>query len=147
MELAPKRTRNTIQRKAVQEAIRSLAGCHPTAAEVYATVRMGHPQLSLATVYRALHALVEQRAIIEMYIDNVTRYDVGMAESVPEALPHHHVTCRHCGSVTDVCASAVSPHFLRAVEAAAEGFALDFHPIQFRGVCPECQAATSSSAR
>jgi Fe2+ or Zn2+ uptake regulation protein len=143
MEIATKRTRNTIQRKAVQEAVLSLAGRHPTAAEVYAMVRIGYPQLSLATVYRALHALVEQRAITEMRVDNVARYDVGMTEDSPEALPHHHVSCRVCGVVTDISASALPPHVLHAVEEAIDGFALDFYPIQFLGVCPGCRAATS----
>ncbi len=145
MDLATKRTRNTIQRKAVQEAIHMLAGNHPTAAEVYATVRIGYPQLSLATVYRALHALVEQQAITEMRIDNVARYDVGMAGHVPQSLPHHHVVCRSCGQVTDICASALPVHFLRAVEEATEGFTLDFHPIQFRGVCAACRPTVPST--
>jgi Fe2+ or Zn2+ uptake regulation protein len=143
MELATKRTRNTIQRKAVQEAVHSLAGHHPTAADVFAVVRVGYPQLSLATVYRALHALVEQQAITEMRVENVARYDVGMIEHAPDALPHHHIVCRVCGGVGDVCASALPTHLLRAVEEASEGFSLDFHPIQFRGVCPKCQSDTS----
>jgi Fur family ferric uptake transcriptional regulator len=144
MELATKRTRNTIQRKAVQEAVHSLAGHHPTAAEVYAMVRIGYPQLSLATVYRALHALVEQRAITEMRVENVARYDVGMTENSPEALPHHHLVCRVCGVVTDICASALPVDLLRTVEEATEGFALDLHPIQFRGVCPRCRITPSA---
>ena len=144
MENATKRTRNTIQRRAVQEAIHALAGHHPTAAEVYAAVRIGYPQLSLATVYRALHALVEQRTITEMRFENVARYDVGMAEDSPESLPHHHVVCRVCGTVTDVCASALPAQALRIVEEATNGFVLDFHPLQFRGVCAECGETAST---
>lgn len=141
MGIVTKRTRNTIQRKAVQEAVHALAGHHPTAAEVYAAVRLGYPQLSLATVYRALHALVEQSAITEIRFENVARYDVGMAEGSPEALPHHHVVCRLCGAVADVCVSALPAQSLQAVEEATDGFLLDFHPIQFRGVCAECRTA------
>ena len=135
-----KRTRNTIQRRAVQEAIHALAGHHPTAAEVHARVRVGHPHLSLATVYRALHALVEQQAITEMRIDTVARYDVGMAEHLPQSLPHHHVVCRSCGRVTDISASVLPFQFFRAVEEATEGFLLDSHPIQFCGVCAACRS-------
>lgn len=142
-----KRTRNTIQRKAVQEAVHALAGQHPTAAEVYVAVRAGHPHLSLATVYRSLHALVAQQAITEIRIENVARYDVGMTESLPESLPHHHVICRVCGMVTDVRASALPPHLLQGVEEATEGFALDFHPIQFRGVCAVCRTDTAAPPR
>ena len=143
MEIATKRTRNTIQRKAVQEAIHALAGRHPTASEVYAWVRVGYPQLSLATVYRALHALVEQQAITEIRVDTVARYDVGMTHHAPQPSPHHPIVCRVCGSVADVCTSALPLPFLQAVEEATEGFALDFFPIQFQGVCAPCRLPTS----
>ncbi|MBC8101862.1 MAG: transcriptional repressor [Cytophagales bacterium] len=145
MRLATKRTRNTIQRKAVQEAIHSLAGQHPTASEVYAAVRERYPQLSLATVYRALHALVEQHAVTEMRVENVARYDIGMGSALsPIACPHHHIVCRRCGRVTDVCASAIPSPLLQAIGEAANGFQVDAHPIQFRGVCASCQVVPLS---
>lgn len=139
MEIALRRTRNTIQRKAVEEAVHTLAGKHPTAAEVYAAVRESYPQLSLATVYRALHALVQQRAITEIRIENVARYDVGMTPEMAEADPHHHMVCRVCGAVTDIDASALPGEFLKALESTVQGCLLDPHPIQFRGVCVSCQ--------
>lgn len=139
------RTRNTAQRKAVLDAVHALAGQHPTAADVFALVRRDHPQLSLATVYRALHALVAQGAVTEVRAENVARYDVGIANPSPAALPHHHLVCRVCGAVEDVSASAVPAALLRAVASAAGGFALDLHPVQFTGVCASCRAAKTAA--
>ncbi|HVK03259.1 MAG TPA: transcriptional repressor [Armatimonadaceae bacterium] len=134
-----KRTRNTVQRRAVLEAVRSLgaSGAHPTAADVFAEVRCHCPHLSLATVYRALHALVEQREIGETRIENVARYDAS-----PD--PHHHVICRSCGAVADVFAS-LPPLAVRRLSEASS-FALDTHAINFNGTCPGCQATSSSAA-
>lgn len=129
------RTRNTEQRKAVLSVVQSLAGQHPTAAEVYEVVRLHHPRMSLATVYRALHALVQQNAVCEMRIENVARYDAGPC-------PHHHVVCRRCGAVMDICAEKMPESvasLLRALEDVS-GFALDQHPIQVSGVCKTCRS-------
>lgn len=128
---AVKRTRNTLQRKAVLSAVQSLNGCHPTAADIFVEVRTSHPSMSLATVYRALHALVEQNSISEMRVDNVARYDAG-------SVSHHHVVCRRCGSITDVGADALPSTFLRTLERKT-GFQLDRNPLQISGVCPACR--------
>lgn len=123
-----KRTRNTVQRKAVLEAVRALPG-HPSAADVFARVRADYPSLSLATVYRALHALADQGELVEMQIENIARYDAGLR-------PHHHVVCRACGAVADV-AAPLPEQALRSLEQVS-GYTLDPHPVQFTGLCPAC---------
>ena len=123
-----KRTRNTVQRKAVLGAIHSLSG-HPTAADIYARVRADYPHLSLATVYRALHALVEHGDIVEIRAENVSRFDAG-------PFPHHHILCRRCGIVTDIPASLPETPLFDL--EAASGYIIDAHPIQFTGICPGC---------
>nr|CAA9222868.1 Peroxide stress regulator PerR, FUR family [uncultured Armatimonadetes bacterium] len=124
-----KRTRNTVQRRAVLDSLLALPG-HPTAADVFGHVRESYPNLSLATVYRALHALVEQGAVLEMRVENVSRYDGGQT-------PHHHVVCRACGAVADAPAEALPTPVLGNLERAS-GFVLDRHPVQFTGICPQC---------
>jgi len=128
-----RRTRNTGQRKAVLATLRSLGG-HPTAADVFAHVRArgGYPHLSLATVYRALDALIEQGEVVEMRVAGVGRYDAG-------PLPHHHVVCRDCASVADV--PTLLPHDVLNALGEASGYLVDpDHPIQFFGLCPVCAA-------
>lgn len=133
---AMKRTRNTVQRRAVREAVRAFPG-HPTAADIFARVRQNYPRLSLATVYRALHALVQQGQIGETRIDNVSRYDAS-------PVPHHHVVCRRCGAIGDVPAP-LSAGTLRRLRQAAGGFSLDAHSIQLSGLCPGCVSLLSAA--
>lgn len=128
-----KRTRNTLQRRAVLQSVRDLGGDHPTAGDVWAHVRDAHPQLSLATVYRALHALVEQREIGETRVENVARFDAS-------PIPHHHVVCRECGVIADVTAPLPAAA-VRALRAAAPFPLLDLNALQLTGVCADCAAA------
>lgn len=126
-----------MQRKAVLGAVHALGG-HPTAADVYARLREDHPHLSLATVYRALHALVAQGVIGEAaaHIENITRYDCSPA-------PHPHAVCRACGSVADL-AGPLPASFVRAA-VKSSGFVLDSLSVQFSGLCPDCAAAAAAA--
>jgi Fe2+ or Zn2+ uptake regulation protein len=112
---------------------------HPTAAEVFVRVRgQGHPNLSLATVYRALHALVQHGEIAETRIAHVARYDALL-------LPHHHVVCRVCGAVADVAAEALPPQITSRLERES-GFRLDTRAFfQFAGICPPAPRPEGSS--
>ena len=130
-----KRTRNTVQRRAVLEAVRALGATHPTAADIFTQVRRSEPNLSLATVYRALDALVEQHEIGRSYIEQVARYDVS-------PLPHHHIVCRLCNNIVDM-ESPLPLAAVRRLKAASKGFALDLDAIQFTGVCPNCSNTTN----
>lgn len=130
---SPKRTRNTVQRRAVLCAVRALGDSHPAAADVFAHLREASPGLSLATVYRALDALVSQREIGRDFVANVARYDVS-------AIPHHHVVCRVCGMVSDLNAPLPAAT-VRRLQNAASGFDLDLNAVQFNGVCAGCRAA------
>jgi Fe2+ or Zn2+ uptake regulation protein len=125
------RTRNTGQRKAILSALRGLRG-HPTAAEVFAHVRAQgeYPFLSLATVYRALQALVAQGEVLELCVAGVGRYDAG-------PIPHHHVVCRDCTNVVDVPV-LLPPSVLNDLSNAS-GYVVDPNlPVQFLGLCPAC---------
>ena len=87
--------RFTEQRAAVY---RYLAGTdtHPTADEVFTSVRATIPDISLATVYKALETLVGCGLATKLtYGDGSARYD-GRTD------PHHHARCLVCGCVLDV---------------------------------------------
>jgi Fe2+ or Zn2+ uptake regulation protein len=67
--------RYTGQRAAVYEYLHNAAS-HPTAEEIYAAVRRQLPKLSLATVYKALEALVDCRVATKLASgDGPCRYD------------------------------------------------------------------------
>lgn len=69
---------------------------HPSADEVYESVRQEHPHISLATVHRTLDTLCdigEARKVTLLH--DSARYDGNVR-------PHHHVVCVRCRQVRDV---------------------------------------------
>lgn len=121
--------RMTPQRQAVLEAVEA-GRSHPTAAEVYARVRQTCPGIAYATVYNALHALVQQGHLQQLtFGDGASRYDRRTDR-------HDHVLCLECGALVDVTAARPSRTALRAAEAS--GFQLRGQHTQFFGLCPSC---------
>jgi Fur family transcriptional regulator, peroxide stress response regulator len=87
--------RFTRQRAAVYAYLCSVAS-HPTAEHVFAAVRRAIPNISLATVYKALEALVAVRVAARITDDaGVARYD-GRAEA------HYHLRCEATGEILDL---------------------------------------------
>ena len=87
--------RLTRQRAAVFDYLRSVDS-HPTAEDVYASVRHSIPHISLATVYKALEALVESHLATKLaYADGPARYDC-------RCDAHYHIRCLKTGQVRDL---------------------------------------------
>jgi Fur family transcriptional regulator, peroxide stress response regulator len=87
--------RFTRQRAAVHDYLRSV-DCHPTAEEVYVAVRRDHPKISLATVYKALEALVDCKHAAKLtYSDGPARYDC-------RTDAHYHLRCLATNRVRDL---------------------------------------------
>ncbi|HEV3261458.1 MAG TPA: transcriptional repressor [Gemmataceae bacterium] len=87
--------RFTRQRAAVYDYLRSVES-HPTAEDVYTAVRQQIPSLSLATVYKALEALVDAKLASKIaYADGPARYDCRN-----EA--HYHARCLKTGRLRDL---------------------------------------------
>ncbi len=118
----------TPQRQAVVETLFRHPG-HPSAEEIYATVRRRHPGMSRATVYNTMEALASLgRVQIVSAADGTRRYD-------PNPSPHHHARCRICGSIADVEA----PSGLGSTRMPRlGGFRVESVEIEYRGVCPAC---------
>ena len=74
----------TPQRVAIFEAIVKLNN-HPTAENVIAYIRINHPNIATATVYKVLDALVENGLIKKVKTDkDIMRYDAFLEK-------HHHL--------------------------------------------------------
>ena len=87
--------RFTRQRAAVFAYLRSTE-CHPTAEQVFAAVRQQLPHISLATVYKALDALVDARLAAKFANgEGPARYDANS-----EA--HYHLRCLKTGEIRDL---------------------------------------------
>ena len=87
--------RCTPQREAVYEHL-SRAAHHPTAEEVYQGVKATIPKISLATVYKALEALVASGLATKLTAgDGSARYDARSDH-------HYHLRCLRSGAVEDL---------------------------------------------
>jgi Fur family peroxide stress response transcriptional regulator len=88
--------RYTRQRAEVFAYLRG-ADCHPTAEQVFAAVRQHIPNISLATVYKALEALCDANLAARLADDagGPVRYD-----GRPEA--HYHLRCERTGQLRDL---------------------------------------------
>ena len=126
------RSRNTKQRACVLEAVRGTRN-HPTAEEVYDTVRQALPRVSLATVYRNLNQLAQEGTLRRILLPNAPdRYDRTTAG-------HYHITCIRCGAFEDLRAVPYNGRYDGAA-AAEGGYTVLGHDTVFRGVCPACKA-------
>ena len=87
--------RFTRQRAAVFDHLRAVE-CHPTAEEVYDAVRRDIPDISLATVYKALETLVDCGLASKISSgDGPSRYDCRSDD-------HYHLRCLKTGQVRDL---------------------------------------------
>jgi len=102
---------------------------HLTADQIFTRVRGVMPDISRATVYNALHELVEIGMMRELDLGLRERhYDITTAD-------HAHLVCLGCGRVEDVpfhCDTLALP------SRHAHGFRLVDCNVVFRGYCPAC---------
>lgn len=125
---------NTHQRHVIY---RALAGttAHPSADELFASVRREIPSLSLATVYKNLTTFRDEGLVRAVRsCDDVVRFDANLE-------PHHHLVCRDCGRVQDLHDPALDA--LRLSARRARGFRVEEHQVIFRGLCARCQGAAA----
>lgn len=123
--------RYTEQRAAVYRYLLS-TDAHPTADDVFTTVRHDIPDISLATVYKSLETLVGCGLAVKLtYGDGSARYD-GRTD------PHHHARCLTCGSVMDV-PGRLERSALEGLDAGA-GFSVEGYRLELIGYCARCRA-------
>ena len=94
-KLASSGMRMTAQREHVYHTLLQQTD-HPTADEVYLRAKSAMPELSMATVYNTLDALVKCGLIKQVNVERTaSRYCSNMNE-------HCHFFCEECGSIHDV---------------------------------------------
>ncbi len=121
--------RMTPQRYAIlQHLVHTMS--HPTADEIYRALESQFPSMSVATVYNNLRVFMEAGLVKEMtFGDSSSRYDADMSD-------HYHVNCNVCGKVVDFEHPPL--HEAELAAAAATGFRIEGHRLEFYGTCPEC---------
>lgn len=124
--------RVTPQRRAVWAAFEGGTGDHLTADEAFARARRELPELSRATVYNTLAALVEAGLLRAVESRGAVIYD-------PNPDPtHQHFRCRKCDRLYDVRVEGIEG--LKVSED--QNFVVDRKAVLFGGLCPSCSART-----
>jgi Fe2+ or Zn2+ uptake regulation protein len=125
--------RCTPQRLAVYDHLGS-ALHHPTAEEVYQTVRMQIPRISLATVYKALEALVAIGVASRLTASD----GAGPARYDARSDAHYHFRCLNTGAVHDLptrfdpdLVSKIDPHLTEDLER--QGFRVTGYRLELLG--------------
>ena len=88
-----------IKRSRQREAILNnimLRKDHPTAEDVYNSVRKEYPNISLGTVYRNLSLLVDMGHAVKVPCDD------GSVHFDGRVMPHYHFQCTECGAIIDL---------------------------------------------
>jgi Fur family peroxide stress response transcriptional regulator len=100
---------------------------HPTAEEVFIRAKQAMPDISMATVYNCLDALVQCGLVRQVQLERgATRFCPNMEE-------HCHYYCDECGTVFDVALTGNS-----TVVPRPKGFKIDHYEIAVHGLCADC---------
>jgi Fur family peroxide stress response transcriptional regulator len=99
---------------------------HPTADEVFVRAKKQMPEISHATVYNCLGALVECGLVRQVQLDR------GATRFCPNMHEHCHFYCDECENVFDVDLPA------KTHVALPRGFRAERFEIAIHGICPNC---------
>lgn len=102
---------------------------HPTATELFLSVRESIPNISIATLYRNLKSLSESNEIFSFSIGDEVHYDANTNQ-------HYHLHCRKCNRFYDLpvipleeLQNLVIPEFNGVIEN---------YNLIFYGICENC---------
>ena len=109
---------------------------HPTVEEVFIRSKEQMPDISMATVYNCLDALVKSGLVRHVNLErSATRYCPNMKE-------HCHFYCDECGGIFDVDFAAEGE---RSRLQVPDGFKVKQYDISIRGTCQDCSAKANKA--
>ena len=119
-------TRHSKQRDAVYTELASRKD-HPTAEQLYISLKAKDPTIGIATVYRNLSVLESEKRILRIPAEPADRFDGDISD-------HHHLICEKCGGVFDLWISDLPlpeniPDF---------GGVIISQSVMFHGICENC---------
>src|SRR2546422_8754354 len=123
----------------LEQVFKALQGDHPPpfAHEIYRRVHKRLPRISLATVYRNLHSLVEEGKIQTFLLDGQgARYD-------PETSEHDHFVCERCGRVDDLFLRRARRR-IDPISVAKRGYVVTTHNLMVHGIVSGLCRSTSA---
>ena len=108
---------------------------HPTAEEVFIHAKRGKPDISMATVYNCLDALVHSGLARQVTVDR------GATRFCPNMREHCHFYCHSCDRVFDIELPADDPAGVKL----PKGFRVEHYEIAIHGTCSACAKKKTGS--
>src|SRR5438552_7454875 len=128
-QLATRGFRFTPQREQVYSVLLQRRD-HPTAEEVFLRAKRTMPDISIATVYNCLTALVKCGLVRQVSLER------GAARFCPNMSEHCHFYCDSCDEVFDIELDSQTGISL------PKGFKAERYDIAIHGKCPACGKAS-----
>jgi Fur family peroxide stress response transcriptional regulator len=125
--------RFTPQRQQVYDVLQHKRD-HPTADEVFIRAKKKMPEISHATVYNCLDALVKSGLVRQVTLNR------GATRFCPNMHEHCHFYCDECDAVFDVDL----PSETRTAVVLPRGFRASHFDIAIHGLCARCAKRKSS---
>ena len=124
------RTRSTRQRRALLTVLEESEGFR-SAQDLHGALRRAGDTVGLATVYRALQAMVDAGELDQV------KTDAGEAVyRLCSPHHHHHLVCRQCGRTVEVEGPAVERWASKV--SADHGYSEVSHTLELFGTCRSC---------
>ena len=103
---------------------------HPSVKQIFNELNASQPEISLATVYNTLNALVDLRLLKEIeFEESDNRFDTNLT-------PHINLICTVCGDIDDYMVKLP----VRSSKLARErGFETSDYYLEYRGICNSCR--------
>jgi len=115
------------------ELVRLIAASegHPSAAQLYAKIKVQFPTMSPATVYKTLALLKDMNQVLEIDLRDDSHYDGNRPQ------PHPHLICLKCNQIIDGEVS-LDPEAIKELEKVS-GYTILRPQISLFGLCPACK--------
>jgi len=128
--------RATRQRRFILHAIENMSGQF-TPQELHSLLQRTHPEIGLVTVYRTLKLLSEKNLLCTMGQNGRSQSYVRRPSCSSAQQHHHHLVCTRCKMVVDITSCGLES--MEQKLAAATGFTISEHRLEFMGLCCQCQ--------
>jgi Fur family ferric uptake transcriptional regulator len=122
--------KHTRQREFILETFLETEG-HVTSEDLHERVRVAHPEIGAATVYRTLKILVDAG------LANASTFREGVTVYEPDEEHHDHLVCLGCGEIIEFHCEEIEERQLEI--ARQHGYRLRRHRHHLYGFCPRCR--------
>lgn len=126
----------THQRAVIYRTVMEMRN-HPSPESIYEKVRAEIPTISLATVYKNIHAFLDAGLLREVSPFHGTLRLEGTLDD------HHHLVCTRCKTIIDLESEDLAPVELR--RRLPPGFEVYRYSVEFQGLCAACAAKLKES--